>query len=63
MLLLQQRSRGREKELVPKKDWLEWKGRNGWGPLCEIVGKKRPGGSFLRPMKVQSFAVSIENMP
>ena len=47
---------------MPKKDWLKWKGQDGWGPLCEILGKKRPGEQFPKANEGAEFAVSIENM-
>ena len=52
---------GRETELVPKEDWLEWKGQDGSGPLCEGLGEKRPGGKFRMVNEGAEFAVLIED--
>lgn len=32
--------------LVPKERLLEFKATDGWGPLCEFLGKEKPEGSF-----------------
>lgn len=34
------------RSMVPPEQLLEFKLKDGWGPLCEFLGKKEPAGSF-----------------
>ena len=36
----------RMREIVPKERVLEWHPSEGWGPLCEFLGKEVPEGEF-----------------
>jgi hypothetical protein len=38
----------RMRALVPKERLLEWHPSDGWGPLCEFLGKEVPEGEFPR---------------
>lgn len=38
----------RMRDIVPKERLLEWHARDGWGPLCEFLGRDVPGGEFPR---------------
>jgi len=36
------------REIVPKDNLLEWEAKDGWGPLCQFLGKEIPDEPFPR---------------
>ncbi|CAG8961566.1 hypothetical protein HYFRA_00006100 [Hymenoscyphus fraxineus] len=43
------------RRLAPSERFLEFEAKDGWGPLCEFLGKERPDGEFPRTNNVKEF--------
>jgi hypothetical protein len=48
------------RELVPQEQLLEWHVEEGWGPLCEFLGKKVPCTPFPRANDQDAFTKRVE---
>ncbi|KAM0717984.1 hypothetical protein Q7P37_006316 [Cladosporium fusiforme] len=52
----------RMRAVVPKERLLEWHPRDGWGPLCEFLGKEVPDGEFPKVNQGDFVATLHEKM-
>ncbi|PWY66709.1 hypothetical protein BO70DRAFT_301477 [Aspergillus heteromorphus CBS 117.55] len=46
----------RVRRVVPRENLLEWNPKEGWGPLCEFLGREVPDTEFPRANEKEVFA-------
>ena len=45
-----------------KENLLGWKVQDGWGPLCEVLGERRPEGMFPQFNEGADFALLVKDI-